>query len=161
MGQATVEAAFLIPVIFVVLLMLIQPAILLYDRMVMSGAAAEGCRMLITRSASSGLSDDEYREAVKRHLGSIPQQENFHVHEGGCSWNIELAGDETSSQATVAIRTKVHLLPLFDFGSVLLGVADEDGNIEISVSVTEPTQNTWVADSELGLSPKAWVEKWA
>ena len=41
-GQATVEAAVLIPVLFTVLLLLIQPGIILYDRMVMNYAAAEG-----------------------------------------------------------------------------------------------------------------------
>ena len=33
-GQATVEAAFLLPVLFVGLLLLMQPGILLYDRLV-------------------------------------------------------------------------------------------------------------------------------
>ena len=39
-GQATVEAAFLIPVIFVAMMVLLQPGIILYDRMVMNHAAA-------------------------------------------------------------------------------------------------------------------------
>ena len=34
-GQATVEGAFLIPVILLMLMLLIQPGILLYDRVVM------------------------------------------------------------------------------------------------------------------------------
>ena len=38
-GQATVEAAVLIPALFTALLLLLQPGILLYDRMVMQGAA--------------------------------------------------------------------------------------------------------------------------
>ena len=42
-GQATVEAAFLLPVLFVGLLLLMQPGILLYDRLVMQAAASEGC----------------------------------------------------------------------------------------------------------------------
>ena len=37
-GQATVEAAFLLPVLFVGLLLLMQPGILLYDRLVMQAA---------------------------------------------------------------------------------------------------------------------------
>ena len=40
-GQATVEAAFLLPVLFVGLLLLMQPGILLYDRLVMQAAASE------------------------------------------------------------------------------------------------------------------------
>ena len=45
-GQGTVEAALVIPVLFVLLLLLLQPGIVLYDRMVMRGAAAEACRPL-------------------------------------------------------------------------------------------------------------------
>ena len=41
-GQATVEAAFAVPVLMVLVLMLVQPGIILYDRIVMEGAAA-GC----------------------------------------------------------------------------------------------------------------------
>ena len=40
-GQATVEAAVSLPVIFTLLLMLVQPSIILYDRLVMQQAAAE------------------------------------------------------------------------------------------------------------------------
>ncbi len=43
-GQATVEAAFALPVLFLLVLLLVQPGIVLYDRMVMASAAAEGCR---------------------------------------------------------------------------------------------------------------------
>ena len=47
-GQSTIEAAFLIPVIFVCLLVLIQPAILLVNKLVMEAAAYEGCRYALT-----------------------------------------------------------------------------------------------------------------
>ena len=40
-GQATVEAAFLIPVLFTVLLLSVQPGMVLYDRMVMRAAASD------------------------------------------------------------------------------------------------------------------------
>ncbi len=53
-GQATVEAAFLVPVLFIVLLLLLQPGILLYDRIVMQGAAAQGCRLLATSTQAGG-----------------------------------------------------------------------------------------------------------
>ena len=47
----------LIPVLFTALLLLLQPGILLYDRMVMQGAAAEGCRLLATKTAALGDMD--------------------------------------------------------------------------------------------------------
>lgn len=49
-GQATIEAAALIPVLFILLLLLLQPSILLFDRIVMKNAAAEGCRLLATKT---------------------------------------------------------------------------------------------------------------
>lgn len=159
-GQATVEAAFLIPLIFVLLLLLIQPAILLYDRTVMQSAAAEGCRMLATKTAAMGMTDDEYKEAIIRHLGAIPQQDNFHVHSGGCTWGIDLEGDEGSSSVAVLITTQVKPLPFLDMGAVLLGMANDSGNLEVKVSASAPTQDSWVAGNELGMNPAAWVEKW-
>lgn len=159
-GQATVEGAFLIPLIFLLLLMLLQPGILLYDRMVMNAAAAEGCRMLATRSSASGIDTSEYREAVLRHLGAIPQQECFHRHRDGCSWEIELIGDERSSQVSVRITGSVKLLPLLDAGGTLLGLGDGAGNIELSVSTSAPTQDDWVPSNGLGMSPASWVGRW-
>ena len=159
-GQAVVEGAFAIPVIFLLLLLLLQPGILLYDRMVMNAAAAEGCRMLATRQPDSGIADWVYEEAVRRHLGAIPQQENFHRHRGGCTWKIGLSGNEGSSEVSVSISGSVRLLPLLDMGGTLLGLGDGAGNIELSTHVSASTQDGWVQASELGLDPAAWVGKW-
>ena len=41
-GQSTVEAAVALPVVFLLVLLLVQPGIVLYDRMVMAGAAGRG-----------------------------------------------------------------------------------------------------------------------
>ena len=159
-GQATVEGAFLIPLIFLLLLLLLQPGVLLYDRMVMSSAAAEGCRMLATRSSASGIDASGYREAILRHLGAIPQQECFHRHQDGCSWEIEFTGDEHSPQVGVRITGSVKLLPLLDVGGTLLGLGDGKGNIEVSVSTSMPTQDDWVPSNGLGMNPASWVGRW-
>ena len=42
------EAAFALPIALLLVLLLVQPGILLYDRIVMQGAAAEACRLLAT-----------------------------------------------------------------------------------------------------------------
>ena len=68
-GQATVEAAVLIPALFTALLLLLQPGILLYDRMVMQGAAAEGCRLLATKTAALGDMDGSCEAFVRHRLG--------------------------------------------------------------------------------------------
>lgn len=72
-GQATVEAALLIPALLISLLLLIQPGILLYTRMVMEGAAAEGCRVLATAS-SLEENTATVEDFVKRRLASVPQR---------------------------------------------------------------------------------------
>lgn len=159
-GQSTVEGAFVIPIVFLLLLLLLQPGILLYDRLVMQAAAAEGCRMLATRSYASGADAYVYEEAIRRHLGAIPQQENFHRHQDGCSWKIELLGDEYSSEVRVRITGSVRMLPLLDLGGRLLGMGDGQGNLEVRAEASAPTQGTWVEGSELGMDPGGWVDKW-
>lgn len=159
-GQATVEAAFLIPVIFLAVLLLVQPGILLYNQVVMKGAASEGCRLLATKTAAAGAADEAYRASILRRLGAVPQQDNFHVHSSGCTWDIQLKGDESSAQACVTIKNQVKPLPLLDAASTLLGLTNAAGNLEQVVSVQVPTQPDWVVNNELGLDPKAWIRQW-
>lgn len=160
-GQATVEAAYLIPIVFVLLLLLIQPTILLYNRMVMQAAASEGCRLLATDTSCVGATEEKCEGYIIRRLGSIPPQENFHIHEGGCSWEIELIGNETSERVEVAITNRVKLLPLFDMAGTLFRLYDGSGSYVQEVRVSMPTQPEWVVSSEFGLSPSEWVEKWS
>jgi hypothetical protein len=155
-GQSTVEAAFCIPVLFVLMLMLIQPGIILYDRMVMRAAAADGCRMLATWCDDGELSQDRCIELVKRHLGAVPSQDLFHMHDGRCSWEVVLEGDEHCSQVGVTVRNRLKLLPLFDAAGAFAGIAD-DGCLEIEVVETAKTQPDWISSSAEGLDPGAWV----
>lgn len=157
-GQALVEGAFLIPVLLLLLMLLIQPGILLYNYLVMKGAAAEGCRLIATSSA--GLAGEGSLEAsIKRHLGAVPQQENFHVHASGCTWHIELEGNEQSDQVNVTIKNEVEPLPLFDFGAQALGITNAAGNFVQEVTVTRAVYNSWVYASEDGLDPDGWVHR--
>ena len=75
-GQSTVEAAFALPVLMVLFLLLLQPGIILYDRIVMEGAAAEGCRLIAT-AADPGQVEEDY---IRRRLSAVPQADIFHVH---------------------------------------------------------------------------------
>lgn len=159
-GQATVEGAFVIPIVFLLLLLLVQPGIVLYDQLVMNAAAAEACRMLTTRSPDAGVDARMYEQTVRRHLGAIPQQENFHCHRGGCSWKIELSGNESSEVVSARIAGKVKLLPLIGMGATLLGIGDGTGVVELVAEAKAPTHAQWVSEGELGINPGAWVEKW-
>lgn len=156
-GQATVEAAFLIPVLLGGMLLLLQPGIVLYDRIVMEAAAAEGCRVLATWNAASG--GDTVEEFVRRRLSAVPEQENFHMHDDGCSWRITCEGDESSEVVSVTIENDLRALPLVDFACRAFGA--QDGVLTVRVEASSRTQPSWVSRSELGLSPSAWVGAWA
>lgn len=159
-GQGTIEAAVVIPVLFLLLLMLLQPGIVLYDRVVMGNAAAETCRLIATRTDSLGSMAGSCEAFARHRLASIPQQRCFHVHEGGCSYDIELDGDESSDTVTVRIRNELRPLPLFDAGARLLGMTNAAGNLVIEESVSMPTQPSWVSGSEQGLAPGSWAGAW-
>ncbi|GKG91661.1 MULTISPECIES: TadE/TadG family type IV pilus assembly protein [Gordonibacter] len=159
-GQATVEAAVLIPVLFTALLLLLQPGILLYDRMVMQGAAAEGCRLLATKTAALGDMDGSCEAFVRHRLGAVPPHDCFHVHHGGCSWDIVMTGDEGSQMVSVSVGTDVRPLPLLDVGATLLGMTDAAGNLHLETTVSLPVQPTWVDGAEAGRNPAAWIGAW-
>ena len=84
-GQATVEAAFFIPVLFTVLLLSVQPCMVLYDRMVMQAAVSDACRLVAVKTDAAGDSSQAVEAFVRHRLGCIPPVSCFHVHEGGCS----------------------------------------------------------------------------
>ena len=157
-GQSTVEAAFLVPVLLGGVLLLVQPSIILYDRIVMQAAAVEGCRLLATSSSSEagGIVDDY----VRRRLGAVPPLEIFHVHEGGCTWEVACTGKEATESVGVTISTDVRALPLIDFACRAFGIADGDGNLRVEVTATMPTQPSWAIAAAHG-SPADWPGAWA
>lgn len=155
-GQATVEAAFALPVLLLLVLLLVQPGIVLYDRLVMASAAAEGCRLLAT-----GEGDEEACWAfVKRRLGAVPQQDNFHVHSTGCTWEVRCEGGGAADVSRVVVRTEVQPLPLLGAGATLLGLVNERGNIEVEVEAEVPTRAAWAQQSLGGASPNEKAGEW-
>ena len=159
-GQGTVEAAVAIPVVFLLLLLLLQPGIVLYDRLVMSNAAAEGCRLLATSTGALGSMDGSCEAFVRHRLASVPQHECFHAHEAGCSWQIELSGNEASQVVSVRIANELKPLPLLDAGATLLGMTNGRGYLTIEEFVSMPTQPDWVFSSPAGDDPGAWAGAW-
>ena len=155
-GQGTVEAAIVIPVLFLLMLMLLQPGIILYDRIIMGSAAAEGCRLLATASDASG----SYEAFIRHRLAAVPQHDCFHVHHGSCSWRIEMSGNESSEVVSVRICNELRPLPLFDAGAKLLGMTNGNGHLEIEESVAMPTQPNWAGSSHSGNNPADWIGAW-
>ena len=158
-GQASVEAAFLIPLLLLTLLLLIQPAILLYTYLVMQSAAAEACRIVSTETLLEQNADAVERYTMRR-LAAVPQQDNFHVHEPACSWDITYQGNDTTATVSVQITNQVRPLPLFDFGFAALGLLNEQGDLQLSVSHQLRTKSEWVMNNEWGIDPQRWVERW-
>lgn len=158
-GQATVEAAFALPIALALVILLVQPGILLYDRIVMQQAAAETCRLLAT--TPEGDPSGVCRAFALRRLGAVPEQDCFHVHQGGCTWEVELEGGESSDVVRVRIATKAKPLPLIGVGARLLGVVNDSEDFEVSVEASAPVQPAWVAEAAAGRSPSEWIGAWA
>ena len=157
-GQTTVEAAYLIPVLFLLLLLLCQPMILLYNHMVMSSAASEGCRLLATRTNMGTYTDEKYEAYIQRRLAAIPPIDIFHPHVGAKPWDIKMEGQDTSPTVTVRIINRVKPLPLLGWGAQLLNMCDKDGYIVQTVEITMPTQPEWVWNR--GDGPLQWTTEW-
>lgn len=155
-GQSTVEAAVALPVVFLLVLLLVQPGIVLYDRMVMASAAAEGCRLLATGDGDAATCEDY----VRRRLGAVPQADIFHVHSTGCTWEVLCEGGGASDTSRVTVRTEVRPLPLLDGGAALLGLVNERGNVTVEVSVSVPTRAEWAQGSLGGASPNGKAGEW-
>jgi hypothetical protein len=156
--------------LFALLLLLLQPGILLYNHMVMSGAAAEGCRLLVTKTSLAGAGPNTtanaqaaYAKYIERRLAAIPPLDLFHAHgdgEGGAEtcWQITTEGDESSAVVSVSIVNRLKPLPLLGLPASLLGLCDENGWIQQEVCVAMPTQPSWVWEN--GGSPGEWVTQW-
>ncbi|MCL1891429.1 MAG: pilus assembly protein [Coriobacteriia bacterium] len=158
-GQTTVEAAYLIPVLFLLLLLLCQPMILLYNQMIMSNAASEGCRLLATKAATGAYSNDKYEGYIKRRLASIPPVDIFHAHVGAKTWEINMNGDENAATVSVRIVNRVKPLPILGWGAELAGMCDGNGYLTQTVEVSMPTQPAWVWNNSEG-GPAEWTTQW-
>jgi hypothetical protein len=148
-GQASVEAAFLLPLLFALFGLLLQPSILLYDRCVMNDAASQGCRLLAT--ATTG--QDTVTDFIERRLSSIPCVACFHE---GADWQIELSGGEGKDVQSVRIVNHAQALPLFGITAGLAGQVDSDGFIELEVEQSANCIPTWAHEGD----PATWIAHW-
>lgn len=155
-GQATVEAVFALPVVFLLVLLLVQPGIVLYDRMVMASAAAEGCRLLATGEGDAS----QVELFVRRRLGAIPEQDNFHVHGSGCTWEVRCEGGGAADRSRVAVSGEIRPLPLLDLGTTLLGLVNDRGNLVVEARAEIVTRPDWAQQSLGGVRPNDKVGAW-
>lgn len=153
LGQVTVEAAFLLPALLVLLGVFIQPAILLYDRCVMNAAAAEGCRAVET-ATSSGSATKAY---VLRRLGAVPCADAFHKG-GKTGWTVEVSGAELSGSVKVKISHSVKLLPFLGIAAGLAAQSDGAGGVKQEVEAVSSLAPGWAQSS--GGGPDDWIGRW-
>lgn len=142
-GQATVEAALLLPTLMLCLALLVQPACMLYTRAVMQAAALEGCRLAATPPASSAVSEQAYRAYIVRRLSAVPNVGIF--HEGGeQGWEIHVDAACGVDTASVSIRTTVAPLPFIGALASLVGDGGEAGAVVLFVEATVRARPAWV-----------------
>ena len=138
-AQGTVEAAITIPILFTCVLLLIQPAIVLYDEIIMKSAAAEACRIA---NSTGNLSEEVVEDFVRRRLSAIPEVDIFHIHSDECSYIIQVYGmNETYS--TINIYNRIKPLPLIDVLLKSLASSTYDGNWHISATYTQIYKPEW------------------
>lgn len=150
-GQSTVEAAFLLPVLFTVLGLLLQPSILLYNRCIMNAAAAEGCRLIATNTNDRASTQAFF----ERRLSAIPKIPIFHE---GDTWELSWSGEELGQPASVTIVNHAQPLPLFGIVAGLSDSVDTEGRIKQKVEVASALAPTWA--SSLGSGPADWIKSW-
>lgn len=150
-GQSSVEAAVLLPVLFVIIGILLQPALLLYNRCIMNAAACEGCRLIATNTND----DATTRAYMQRRLGAIPKLGVFHE---GDQWDISWSGGELGQPVTVTIVNHARPLPLFGISAAFSNTMTSDGAIEQRVEASSALAPAWA--SSLGSDPSSWIGAW-
>ncbi len=149
-GQSTVEAAVLLPVIFAIFGLLLQPAILLYNRCIMNAAASEGCRLVSTNTAD----DATIRTYVERRLEPIPKIDIFHTTQ---DWIVTWSQSQDGA-ANIIIENRVQPLPLFGITASLMDAMGEDGMIVQRVAVSCSPVPAWAGSQSY--SPSSWIGAW-
>ncbi|MBQ9005846.1 MAG: pilus assembly protein [Atopobiaceae bacterium] len=149
-GQSSVEAAVLLPTLMLLLGILIQPAFLLYTRMVMRSVAGECARVLLTASKED---EDACRRFALRRLDAVPNASPFHVG-GRDGWEVTFDYAEDGSSVSVDIVGRLRPLPLLGVATAALGERDGD-LLVLRTHVTERLRPSW-----FGGSYGSWQQVW-
>lgn len=147
-GQATVEAAVLLPSVTLVLALLLQPVCLSYTRAVMRCAAGE-----CARAAATAYGEDlaSCKAFALRRLAAVPDVALFHVG-GQADWEIAL--ERSDMQVEVSIKGHARPLPLMGVVATLMHGSDDTG-VVLHVSLSERTRADWV-----GGDYDSWQQMW-
>ena len=147
-GQATVEAAVLLPVLMLLVALLVQPVCVLYTRMVMRSAAAESARLLAT-----SLSQADVVSFALRRLEAVPEASLFHVGGSG-DWEVTVGVRDEGRVAVTEVCGHVRPLPLLGVVAYAMGEPD-GGDVLLRERLTERVRPDW-----LGGDYATWVSQW-
>ncbi len=150
-AQATVEAAFLLPVFLLVLLLALQPVCLLYTRSVMESAAAETARLMVTGDASD---EEAHRAFAMRRLAAVPDVSIFHAG-GPLAWDVELGYAGGGGTARVSIEGAVTPLPVIGAFAGTFGERDAHGDVLLRVEVERAGGPSWLEGDY-----ETWISSW-
>ena len=144
------EAAALLPTLFLLVALAVQPCCLAYTRALMYAAAGEGARVLTTAPAAER--EELVSSYVLRRLKAVPNVDAFHMG-GSDDWRIEAELSDDGKEATVRIRGHARLVPLVGAAAAALYPSDEVGAI-VEVTVSERVRPA------LEGSFDEWVSSW-
>lgn len=147
-GQATVEAAVLLPTLMLLFALLLQPVCLSYTRAIMRGAAGECARAAATAYGGDISSCESY---ALRRLKAVPEVPLFHVG-GQSDWNVQI--NRSDSHVDVSIVGHARPLPLMGAVAALMSESDGTG-VVLRVSLSEDTRASWVG-GDYGTWQKIW-----
>lgn len=148
-GQASVEAALLVPVTLVLVALLAQPACVLYTRSVMAATAAELTRLAATTRDGEG----DHRAFALRRLAAVPDVPVF--HEGGPeAWEVEVTGPGDEGRVRAVVQGSVRPLPIL--GAIVAALGEPGGGgVRLRVEVTREVRADWI-----GGAYAEWIGVW-
>lgn len=147
-GQATVEAAFLLPSLMLLFALLLEPACMGYTLVVMRSAASEAARAV---ACDYDGDFEDCRQFVLRRLAAVPEVSPFHVG-GKDDWDVSI--ERGGHDATLVVRGHARPLPLM--GVIASAFAESDGTgVVLSARVSVRTRPAW-----LGGSYADWQKVW-
>lgn len=143
LAQSSVEAAILLPALFIVLALLVQPCLIMYSRICMKAVAAEACRLHATsaQSGSGRYELDRHKEFVERRLRAVPYIDIFHMG-GDEGWEINFSMQDKNCEVSISHSFKA--LPLLGISGRALADLSEDGSLRDTVVIRSQIQASWV-----------------
>lgn len=148
-GQASIEAALVLPVVCFLLALLVQPICVFYTRSVMQDAAQQACRILATKGSVTSF--DEVSAYVMRRLNAIPNVSLFRNSEEDA---IQVSFDGTDA-LQAAVEIKVALTPLPLLGAIVQPFCNSDQGCVVNVCAQQQVRPSWIEGDY-----HDWIQAW-